>query len=298
MTDSEENDMRILLAGDTHGNTSHALYLLHIAHRHDITHIVQLGDFGAWEHTPDGRAFFDNVNKHAARLGVTMYWLDGNHDKTSLVLAMYGDQPDDEGFLACREHVRYAPRGHRWTWAGVRFIALGGAYSVDKGWRIQAERAKTLKMERRAARYGSTPGDASGTLWFPEEELTDAQLDAALADPTPVDVMLTHDKPRASNPRWNRKDLSECWPNQDRIQRAVTVLRPRLLVHGHLHFPYRDQIRSSGDSWTTVVGLDADPSAAERASYRKEDSWEVLRLGDLAARAEAIPAGSAGLVQP
>jgi hypothetical protein len=99
---------------------------------------------------------------------------------------------------------------------------------------------------------------------------------AALADPTPVDVMLTHDKPRASNPRWNRKDFPECWPNQDRIQTAVRALRPKLLVHGHLHFPYEDQIRSSGDSWTTVIGLDCDPRAAESGLYMKENSWTVL----------------------
>lgn len=290
--------MRVLLAGDVHGNTGHALYLAQTAHRHGIARIAQLGDYGAWEHTPDGRKFFDDVNRHAARLGVTFHWLDGNHDKTSLVLSMYGDQPDDEGFLVCRERIRYAPRGHRWTWGGVRFIALGGAHSVDKPWRVQAERAKTLQLERRAARYGRTPADASGTLWFPEEELTDEQLNAALADPTLVDVMLTHDKPRASDPRWNRKDLPECWPNQDRIQRAVTALRPRLLVHGHLHYPYRDQIRSSGDSWTSVVGLGADPSSAESAAYRKTDSWEILDLGKLEGAEPDRQGGAAEAVSP
>lgn len=271
---------RVLLAGDTHGNTSHLRYLLDIADREQCARLFQVGDFGAWEHTPGGRKFFDDADRVAARAGVTVYFLDGNHDKTSLVLSMYGDRPDGEGFLTCRDHLRYAPRGHRWTWAGTRFIALGGAYSVDKAWRVREERAAAEKAARRTALYGARPGtDTAGTLWFPEEELTDTQLDAALADPAPVDVMLTHDKPRASNPRWNRKDLPECRPNQDRIQRAVTALRPRLLVHGHLHHPYRDQIRCAGDSWTTVVGLGADPAAAEDASYDKTDSWKVLTLG-------------------
>jgi predicted phosphodiesterase len=283
---SEPTDL--LLAGDTHGNTSHVRYLIDVAHRHGIDRIFQVGDFGAWEHVPDGRAFFDNVDKYARRRGVTVYWLDGNHDKTSLILERYGNELDDEGFLRCRENVRYAPRGHRWTWGGVRFIALGGAYSVDKPWRVKEERAKAHALAEKAARYGSGKStDTTGTLWFPEEELTDAELAAALADPTPVDVMLTHDKPRAADPQWNRKDLAECWPNQDRIQAAVRALRPRLLVHGHLHYPYRDQIRSSGDAWTTVIGLDADPAAADHAGYDKADSWMVLDLAEVAQGAES-----------
>lgn len=274
----------VLLVGDTHGNLAHLRHLLDTANRHDATYLFQLGDFGYWPHTADGRAFLRDVEKFAAKAGRTIWWLDGNHDRSSLI---DHTATDDEGFVVISEHVRYAPRGHRWTWGGVRFIALGGAYSVDKPWRVRAEREKTLKLERAAARYSRTPADAAGTLWFPEEELTDEQLAAALADPGPVDVMLTHDKPRASDPRWNRKDLPECWPNQDRIQRAVTALRPRLLVHGHLHYPYRDQIRSAGDSWTTVVGLDADPAAAGSSSYRKTDSWELLALDDLAAEPAA-----------
>lgn len=270
---------RVLLAGDTHGNTNHLRHLLNVADREQCDRLFQVGDFGAWEHTAAGRQFFDDAARAAARAGVTIYFLDGNHDKSSLVLSMYGDRPDGEGFLMCRDHVRYAPRGHRWTWAGTRFMSLGGAYSVDKAWRVNQERATAAKASRRTELYGARPApDTAGTLWFPEEELTDAQLAAALADPQPVDVLLTHDKPRASNPRWNRKDLPECWPNQDRIQEAVRVLRPRLLVHGHLHHPYRDQIRCAGDSWTTVVGLGADPAAAEDASYDKSDSWTVLTL--------------------
>lgn len=275
-----ESAPRLLLAGDTHANTTHVRYLIDVAHQRGITRIFQLGDFGAWEHTTDGRDFFDNVSKYAHARGVTVYWLDGNHDKTSLVLDRYGDNPDAEGFLVCRDSLRYAPRGHRWTWYGTRFIALGGAYSTDKDWRLKQERAKAHALAEKAAQYGSTKStDTSGTLWFPEEELTDEQLSAALTDRTPVDVMLTHDKPRASNPRWNRKNLPECYQNQDRIQEAVRVLRPRLLVHGHLHFPYRDRIRSAGEKWTTVIGLDADPVAMQQHwDYDKSDSWTVLCL--------------------
>lgn len=253
--------MKILLAGDTHGNASHIITLLDNAVKEGCDRIFQVGDFGAWEHVPSGVKYFNDVEKHAKLRGVTVYWLDGNHDKTSLVLEKYGDKKDEEGFLLCRPHVRYAPRGHRWTWAGKNFIALGGAYSVDKDYRLWLENQR----------------GGAGTQWFPEEEMSDNDMDTIiLGDSSPVDVMLTHDKPRASNPHWNRKDLEECWPNQDRIQRAVETLKPKLLVHGHLHYRYEDII-DNGNGKTLVTGLDADPWTAQRF-YRVENSWEVLDL--------------------
>lgn len=255
--------MRILIAGDVHGNARHLAYLADCAVDEGCDRIFQLGDWGAWEHFPSGVKFFDDADRIAREHGIVIYWLDGNHDKTSLVLEMYGELPDDEGFLICRPAVRYAPRGHRWTWAGKRFMSLGGAYSIDKGPRLAWE-----------MHDGSPPG----TQWFPEEEATDEHVRCLIAaDPSAIDVMLTHDKPRASNPGWNRKDLTECWPNQDRIQAAVKALNPKLLVHGHLHYRYTDRVRTGDGTWCRVEGLDADPP---NAAGLPEESWLILDIDE------------------
>jgi hypothetical protein len=149
-----------------------------------------------------------------------------------------------------------------WEWAGKRFIALGGAYSVDKQYRLDVEEAR-----RKPA----------GTLWFPEEEMTDKDMtDYLMAAPQTVDFMFTHDKPLMSNPGWNRKDLKECHPNQARIQEAVDILRPHLIAHGHLHYRYDDTIDTPHGK-AQVLGLDADPWTAERF-YRVENSWYVLDI--------------------
>lgn len=258
--------MKILIAGDTHGNTEHVITLLDVAKSKDCDRIFQVGDFGAWEHMGDGVKFFNDVNRHAEARGIPVYWLDGNHDKTSLVLEKYGDNRDEDGFLICRPFLKYAPRGHVWVWHGKTFMALGGAYSVDKDERLKKERAEAHK-------HGD---DRTGRYWFPEEEMTDLELDEYLYNaPRHVDVLLTHDKPRSSNPGWHRKDLPECWPNQDRIEKAVQQLGPNLLVHGHLHFPYQHQIRN-GEGWTTVVGLDSDPWSWSRGHHKH--SWTILNL--------------------
>jgi hypothetical protein len=223
--------------------------------------VFVVGDFGYWEHMEQGIRFLDDVNLSAAD-DITVYFLDGNHDKTSLLLETY-DSPeftDPEGFLMVRSHVKYARRGHRWTWDGCRFIALGGAYSVDK----------FNSLEREKKDYGPE------TLWFPEEQMTDGDMDEFLQDASPVDVILAHDKPRGSDPGWNRKMYVECMPNQDRLQRAVEVLDPKYYVHGHLHYPYVNPMQHShagtGDMRVTiVVGLDCDGFAGE-----KDQSWSLF----------------------
>ncbi|MEU8896457.1 metallophosphoesterase [Nocardia sp. NPDC048505] len=264
----------VLMTGDLHGNTTHAVHLLDVAARQECEKLFVLGDFGAWEHTAAGRRYFDVVDRTARKKQVQVYFLDGNHDKSALVHELYGAEPDDEGFLVCRRNIRYAPRGHRWTWAGTRFAAFGGAYSVDKAWRLAAEAHRAWKAERRRQFGSGRRPVTEGTLWFPEEQMTDAECEALLAaDSSPVDVLLTHDKPRAAEPDWNRKNLPECLPNQDRIQRVTEALRPRLLLHGHLHYRYTDQI---GD--TRVEGLGADPEASGPAGYESADSWLVLPL--------------------
>ncbi|MFE7800519.1 metallophosphoesterase [Nocardia sp. NPDC057440] len=269
----------VLMTGDIHGNTDHAVRLVRVAVREKCTRMFVLGDFGAWEHTPEGRRYFDVVNRVARKLRVQVYFLDGNHDKSSLVHELYDGKADDDGFLVCRSNIRYAPRGHRWVWEETRFAAFGGAYSVDKSWRL-AKEAQSERNAQRRRRFGSSRRPATvGKLWFPEEQMTDEEFDAVLtADTSPVDVLLAHDKPRDSAPDWNRKNLPECLPNQDRIQRAVNTLRPGLMLHGHLHYRYTDMIRCGADHWTQVDGLGADPEASHRHDYDHDQSWLVLQL--------------------
>ncbi|NNH74585.1 hypothetical protein HLB23_32855 [Nocardia uniformis] len=270
---------KLLVIGDLHGNTGHALALLREAKKQGCDRIFAVGDFGAWEHVPSGRRYFEVVNKAARREGVRVYFLDGNHDKTSLIHELYDEKRDDEGFLTCRSHIRYAPRGHRWTWDDTRFAAFGGAYSVDKQRRLDWEAQRAAKPNERR-RYGtSRERVTAGSLWFPEEQMTDAELDALLeADSSPADILFTHDKPRDSHPDFNRKKHPDCLPNQARIQRVVETLHPAVLFHGHLHYRYTDQIWSGEGKPTRVEGLAADPDASPRSDYHRDDSWYLLPL--------------------
>ncbi len=269
----------ILFAGDTHGNILHVQYLIREAHDQGIPVVFIVGDFGAYEHTARGRLFFHEVNEFAEVYDVTVYFLDGNHDKSSLVLSLYGDRPDDEGFLVCRPRLRYAPRGHRWSWGGVRFMAFGGAYSVDKFTRLQWEHDEKKKREAHVKLGSTINPDTKGLHWFPEEQATDQDVDRILAaDSTPVDILLTHDKPDGTRPPgWTYNQPPECYPNQKRIQRLAEALQPRLLVHGHLHYPYEQVIKIGRRARMHVIGLDCD-GPSFYPNYTPTASWVALGL--------------------
>lgn len=252
--------MKVLITGDTHGNARWLReYIYPIALTLGADAIVQLGDFGAWEHTPAGVAFMDEVGEIGLNAGIPLYWLHGNHDKHSHTIAAY--QADERGFLVCREFVRYIPQGHTWTWGGVRFRSFGGAYSVDKGWRVEQERRK----------------GKPGTLWFPEEEMTDAQMQSLLdADSGLKNIILSHDKPFSSRPGWNRKDLPGCVPNQLRLERALRAHKPDYWLHGHLHYHYIDSVHGD-DFCTAVLGINCDDNAAEDG-WKRAQTWAVADL--------------------
>jgi len=191
--------MKLIIAGDTHGHLGHANYLVREAKKNECDRVVQCGDFGYWEHMREGVYFLDQLNNYCEQNGITFYFIDGNHDKTSMLLERYDNDEhrDEEGFLKVREFVRYARRGLRWTWDGCRFIALGGAYSVDKDWRLDKEcdhvSADYCTKEKRGraevddafAHYGARQRThvhkyKPQSLWFPEEEMSDVDMEQIL----------------------------------------------------------------------------------------------------------------------
>lgn len=278
---------QVLVAGDVHGNTKHMYYLISKAKDAGVEIILQLGDFGAWEHTEDGRKFFRDVSRVAGRNGVKVYFIDGNHDKISLTLKKHKELTP-EGFVICAPNLFYIPRGTVWTWGATRFLAFGGAYSVDKQWRLDLERQRHERWEYKKSLGSRQRDTSSGYFWFPEEEASEEEFLKALGDGSPVDVMVTHDKPRGSNPRWNRKDFLECLPNQDRIQAVLQARRPLVLLHGHLHYPYEDGVHLSDGGWTLVRGLAAD--VPEFPGWKPEDTWVLLDVSDKSVERELTQA--------
>jgi hypothetical protein len=254
-------------------------WLMDKAVRMDAGGVFVLGDFGVFDHD-DGGAFTSGVAVDARNKGLKVWFLPGNHENYTILDELELKRPrDEDGFVVYHEgldSLLYSPRGHRWVWEGVRLLSLGGAYSVDKDWRIDRDLVSVVAAEE-AVKRGHSPKRrdeytrrTGHYLWWPREEITQEEMTEA-ADGPEVDILLTHDKPRDADPAWNRKDFPECLPTQEKIQTVVEAVKPGLNLHGHFHYPYHDHLERTD---THVYALDCDPDAGGDAKL----SWGLLEL--------------------
>jgi hypothetical protein len=279
--------MRILIVGDVHGNTRFIRsYIYPVAKAAEADVILQVGDYGFWEHTAEGIGFNDAVHDCAMEYGIPWHFIRGNHDNIGLLVEKYHTEENrtDDGFFRVRTNLLHIPDGAHWTWGGVTLAAFGGAYSIDKDYRLNLEKDRERKAwQRESARRaaGQEPHEVRSfehTLWFPGEELSDDEVTELLRDmPCTADVVLSHDKLPYVGPA-GIKDIAECLPNQRRLQTVLRALRPKLWFHGHLHERYTASTpctEALDGPWTSVIGLACDDEAAPRF-WRPEHSWIVL----------------------
>ena len=228
---------RVLFVGDVHGDIGFVSATIRTAVRHSVDAIVQVGDFGVWDHTVKGVAFLDQVDASLEAINVPLVFVEGNHDNHDSLQ----ERPiEANGFRKLRPTIWHAPRGHTWTWGDVRFLAMGGAHSPDGPEGI-------FKQVR-------GPGDG----WWPQETITPEDLAKAMVNvigegdaawiedgqdpPHPlVDVLVTHDCPEGVTlPGITGYPAGDA--NRRLLRTLVGMTRPRLLVGGHYHLRHSDTV--------------------------------------------------------
>jgi predicted phosphodiesterase len=207
---------KVLKAGDWHGSTRWMRQVLTCAARDGYKLIVHVGDLKVlWpdEFYPDFASqggFTAELVQLLEKLGLILIFIDGNHDAHPALRAL---PLNGDGFGVISDRLLYAPRGHRWSLGGVRFGALGGAYSID--------------------RYRGT----EGWDWWLEE--TTVPEDVAALGREPLDVLITHDVPAGIDVE-SMFDLPEAIERESYIVRsllrdAVRNTEPTLVFSGHWH---------------------------------------------------------------
>ena len=232
-----EQPTGITLAGDWHGKVGAAKFALREAAKAGSSVVVHTGDFGIW---PDGngRVFLDHVESLLGKHQLTLIFVDGNHEDFDQ-LDNYPISQQHE--LRCvRPRLYHAPRGARWNWSGLTWLALGGATSLDR------------------------PGRIPGQTWWPGEEVTWAEAQTAL-DGGPADVMVTHDCPFGVDiPNlppasvWLDSELRRANQHRQVMAEVVRGVRPTHLFHGHFHSRYTAELDLGGGLSCEVTGLDRD----------------------------------------
>lgn len=259
---------RVLLIGDMHGNTGAAFDVLDYAADVGVDLVLQVGDYGWWPRDLGGQKFIRKVESRLALRGLDLWWIDGNHEDFDRLEAR---PVDADGRRQLSDHVWHLPRGFRWRWGDVNWVAVGGAASVDK-YRLIKDKD-----------------------WFAAEELTDEQADLIVAG-GPADVVVAHDAPlgvpflrkelRQDLPAW-RRDALVSWPvealmrsdeHQRRVRRVVDGVEAKRVFHGHHHIRYSDTLEAAhGPVQVEGLGMDED-SIASRSLLVDGDGERILGI--------------------
>lgn len=258
-------DKRVLILGDTHGDLGHLIWAIDKAKAFDCDEIVQVGDFGYWEHTHEGGRFLDKLDGKLSQAGFKLHWIDGNHENHTVLRLNYGPGgnrhlPTPEGFWEIRPNINYIPRGTRWEWGGVSFLGIGGAYSIDKDYR------------------------KPGKSWWPEEMITDDEVQLCV-EGGPVDVVISHDVPKFVDlyPHLANVGITRPWKwdedslaNRQQLSEVYDAVKPQKWIHGHYHLRYTETV--DGCKFT---GLGCNLNYFNEVGWSLNQSVTILETDDL-----------------
>lgn len=237
---------RALLAGDMHGDMDHARWAVELARStHDsdepIREIYQVGDWGFVWDPAHGLDRVLELDEQLSSSEIRMRVIPGNHENYDMLRELGFDPRGSEPF-ELSSSIELLPRGCRFKIGPARGLAFGGAVSINR-----------------------SSGDSSW-LWLDDEASTDVDRDFAMRA-GPMDLVLTHDAPNMVRelerfmhswqpmiPDWL---LELARQHRARVGSVVDATNPKLVVHGHYHYPYRST-RVTYRSACTVVGLGAN----------------------------------------
>jgi predicted phosphodiesterase len=251
--------MRILIAGDTHGNIRSVKQKIDKAVEHGIQRIVVLGDFGLWSGF-DGIQFLDEVNEYASQYNRQVFAIKGNHEihwDETVALAKK-NKATSHGWAYVRSNVLLSPRVHQFRWGAKQFVVLGGAVSIDKKERLEYQRQKDKQ------------------IYDPNEQTSDSDVESIrlMSNHFKTDYLLTHDCSDRTPWRSRLKPDIDSQINRGRIDKAINYLKPGMQFHGHMHTKY---------DWTNLVGADGKGGIYTHTyglqCDNNRDSWGILDIG-------------------
>lgn len=152
----------LFVTGDTHGNVLSRFERFMNTYNPEDTAFIILGDAGL--------NFYLNKSEYEKKKelnekGFRIYCVRGNHEERpkNLNNLIYIYDQEIKGTVIYEpnyHNIRYLIDGLIYTINGHRTLVIGGAYSVDKYWRLER------------ARYSGS----SFTGWFPEEQLNEDEM--------------------------------------------------------------------------------------------------------------------------
>lgn len=127
----------IYLTGDTHGDFRHVAAFCDIQNTSTNDVLIILGDAGLNYHKP---ALAAKAKAQVAELPITLLCIHGNHEARPQTISSYHEAVWRGGAVLVENdypNILFAIDGEVYDFDGTQAIAIGGAYSVDKEYRLR-----------------------------------------------------------------------------------------------------------------------------------------------------------------
>lgn len=236
-----------LITGDTHGKVCERLEVLkQLGLKPFTTSIIILGDAGLnfYLNKTD-----ENNKRKVNDYGYLVYCVRGNHEERPENIPSMHLEYDDEvyNFVYIENNypnIRYLIDGGVYSFGDYSTLVIGGAYSVDKYYRLAR---------------AENPDKWSG--WFKDEQLTTEEMERIAKDlyGESFDLVLSHTCPYS----WQPFDLFINGVNQERIDKSMElwlesfkdIIDWKVWMFGHFHDD-RDIIPGVRMLYTSIEDLD------------------------------------------
>lgn len=176
--------MHFYITGDTHGDFSRIEQFCFENETSIEDVMIILGDAGI-NYYLDGRD--RELKEELSALEVTLFCIHGNHEARPWEVADYEEIEWNGGIVYVEEqypNILFAKDGEIYNFNGKSVIAIGGAYSVDKYYRLN-----------------------NGLKWFdteqPDEEIKTYVEQQLAREGWSIDIVLSHTVPIEAEPVWN-----------------------------------------------------------------------------------------------
>lgn len=275
------------IAGDWHGNVSHALLTIEKFDFLGIKYIFQLGDFGVWgsllAHAGDKLRTRCNhfLERNDQRLFVTL----GNHENYDLVEQFSTvESCEFAGFLyePKAPRILYFTRGQSLRVSGRNFLSLGGAASIDYKWRQEHNAQK----------------NSPGKIWWAQERISVLDMNNTIEEAKrlgTVDVFLAHDvfasaplegTHRQDHEKWDAEELAFAQTSRDTLEKVARAVLPKVWLHGHYHSRLEYAVELTGTRSVKIAKgkITAPKAIVQTHCFAKDDekfSAGILMLEDL-----------------
>lgn len=240
----------VFITGDKHGDFNKLCSLIRRINTNKEDTIIILGDVGInyyvkklpMEQIKDSGPRFKNskttkkIKSMLSELSITFFCIHGNHEARPESINSYKTKIWNDGVVYYEEeypHILFAKDGEIYNINGKKCLVAGGAYSIDKYWRLQ--------------QYNNGRKDC---LWFNDEQMSEAtkeKIMRTIDSDIDIDVILSHTCPL----RFEPTEVFLSGINQNNVDKSTEIFLDKIYEKigdkiqqwycGHYHINKKDK---------------------------------------------------------